>query len=27
MEDIIAGIVAGLLMIYLIWTLIRPEHF
>jgi K+-transporting ATPase KdpF subunit len=27
MEDTIAGIVAALLIIYLLWTLIRPEKF
>jgi len=27
MEDIIAAIVAGGLILYLIWTLIRPESF
>lgn len=26
-EDLIAGIVAGALIIYLAWTLIRPERF
>jgi K+-transporting ATPase KdpF subunit len=26
-EIIIVGIVAVLLVIYLFWTLIRPEHF
>jgi len=27
MENIIVGIVSVLLLIYLFWTLIRPEHF
>jgi len=27
MENIIVGIVAVGLLIYLFWTLIRPEHF
>jgi len=27
MEDMIAGIVAGALALYLLWTLIRPERF
>jgi K+-transporting ATPase KdpF subunit len=27
MEDIIAGFVAGALILYLLWTLIRPERF
>lgn len=26
-EIVIVGIVAVLLMIYLFWTLVRPEHF
>jgi K+-transporting ATPase KdpF subunit len=26
-EDMIAGIVAGALMLYLLWTLLRPEDF
>jgi len=27
MENIIVGIFSVLLLIYLFWTLIRPEHF
>ena len=27
LENIIVGIVALLLLVYLFWTLIRPEHF
>jgi K+-transporting ATPase KdpF subunit len=27
LEIIIVGIVATLLVVYLFWTLIRPEHF
>jgi K+-transporting ATPase KdpF subunit len=26
-EDLIAGIVAAALMLYLLWTLLRPEDF
>jgi K+-transporting ATPase KdpF subunit len=27
MEDTIAGLVAAALAVYLLWALIRPEHF
>lgn len=27
LENIIVGVVALLLLVYLFWTLIRPEHF
>jgi len=27
MEDLIAGLVAAAIAVYLLWTLIRPEHF
>jgi len=27
MEDAIAGLVAAALALYLLWALIRPEHF
>jgi len=26
-ENVIVGIVSVLLLIYLFWTLVRPEHF
>jgi K+-transporting ATPase KdpF subunit len=27
MENLLVGIVSALLLVYLFWTLIRPEHF
>lgn len=27
MENVLVGLVACLLIVYLFWTLVRPEHF